>query len=86
MIWHDKKYGYVTTSREGDSTRAGPYAPGAEPVFILRAQDVASGPTLAAYRITCVTVGAADEHVTASDDIMDTFRQWQATHPMKVPD
>jgi hypothetical protein len=69
-----------------------------EPIFILRAQDVLFRPTLAAYEALYVATAKArnpegsnmtSEQWNFADDVDETAddaRQWQRTHPVKIPD
>lgn len=74
----DRKYGNVTV----------PGIPGDEPIFILRARDIAAAQTIADYAARCEAVGSPQDHVDAAQEVHAAFRDWAYAYPdrMKVPD
>ncbi len=74
------KYGHVAVERGADTFQEG------EPVFLLRAQDMAALIILYTYAGTCMVNGAPEAHVEAIRETIQDFRDWQAKHPPKVPD
>lgn len=67
-----------------------PGIPEDEPIFILRAQDMAALQTLDGYADEAVECGASDEFAFAvssrerQDSVFMRFQTWQETHPDKV--
>ena len=74
------KYGHVAVERGAGTFQEG------EPVFLLRAQDMAALTILYTYAGTCMVNGAPDAHVEAIRVTIQDFRDWQAKHPPKVAD
>jgi hypothetical protein len=75
------KYGEVTTER-GDW----PFAD--EPVFLIRARDVAALPTIRQYYQECAAKGAQPDHLNGIQQALSRFARWKVEHPddMHVPD
>ena len=64
-----------------------PNIPEDEPVFVLRAQDILSLPTIAEYRKMCMGAGCERTHLAAVDDVHAAIREWQnGDNRIKVPD
>lgn len=76
----DVKYGEVTVEHNG-------FLAG-EPVFVLRAKDAAAIDTLEAYRQAAGGIGAQQAHLDAVNEVIRTFRAWQAENEdrVRVPD
>jgi hypothetical protein len=62
--------------------------PGDEPLFLLRAKDVAAAATLRAYHSLAFQSGAEKAHLDAVVEECSRFREWHNGNPkrMKVPD
>lgn len=75
------KHGEVTTEHG-----SWPFAD--EPVFVLRARDVAALPTLRNYYGTIAAAGAQPDHLNRVQQAQTAFARWKVEHPddMKVPD
>lgn len=87
---NDLKYGRIT-AEHGGRVHGKPGVPlneSDEPVFVLRAQDVTSGATLAEYRRQSETYGASPEHLASLDEAIQAFARWQDENAalVKVPD
>lgn len=76
----DMKYGEITTSLK--------QIPHGEPVFILRARDMAAVPMLESYGRKCARLGAGPAHLESLRLVIARFREWQSANPtlVKVPD
>jgi hypothetical protein len=73
----ENKYGKITTERGS--------IPEDEPVFLLRAQDVAALPTLGDYLENCRAAGASQAHMDGISSAIHRFHDWQESHTAKVP-
>lgn len=76
----DAKYGKVTTEH-GD-------IPDDEPVFVLRARDMATVSTLQTYETICAALGSPQRHLDGIVAARRGIHAWQQEHQdrMKVPD
>lgn len=61
---------------------------GGEPVFVLRAKDLAALPVLAHYLAECIRMGARPEHIGGVMEMIHAFAEYRRDHykEMKVPD
>lgn len=61
---------------------------GGEPVFVIRAKDKFSLPTLKKYIDTCLDNKVSIEHIKDIQDIYDAFVYWQKNNDdkLKFPD
>lgn len=59
-----------------------------EPVFVIRAQDLASLPTIINYATNAANAGAGDELLQGVSDTASDFALWQEDNKdrLKVPD
>lgn len=59
-----------------------------EPVFVLRAKDMAAVRALSAYRDACEEEGSPRAHVEGVNEVIRTFREWRVDHwsDVKIPD
>lgn len=57
-----------------------------EPVFLLRAQDLAMVETLEAYVTAAARVGAKDNVFKAVNQHIARVKKWQRENPTKAPD
>lgn len=60
--------------------------PEAEPVFLLRAQDVTAPSVVETWAIRAREFGATSNIVESAKKQADAMRQWQREHGMKIPD
>jgi hypothetical protein len=79
----DNKYGNISV----------PGIPEDEPIFVIRAQDKLSVPTLARYRNHADAIEKpedrrSEEWFADLDKVMEDFQAWQAEHAkqLKLPD
>lgn len=56
-----------------------------EPVIVFAAHDRLLLKILKVYRYFCELAGSPGNHLEAIDDTAAVVKQWQATHPTKVP-
>jgi hypothetical protein len=79
----DGKYGRVSVEREPGNPLGED-----EPVFVLRARDLAAVGTLLLYEEAAFQQGAGEEHLAAVEEARAAFARWRHAHPelMKVPD
>lgn len=75
----DGKYGRVTLEH-------GDHIPADEPVIVFRAKDALTGPLLAHYHMLCMNAGSPMRHLRIVAEAHKRFREWQRSHPVKVPD
>lgn len=61
---------------------------GGEPVFVLRARDLAALPVLTAYLAECVRLGASPDHLRGVMEMVQVFAEFRKDNyrTMKVPD
>lgn len=57
-----------------------------EPVFLLRAQDVAAPDTVEYWEILARRAGARKNITDAAKNQAEAMREWQREHGMKIPD
>lgn len=60
--------------------------PDDEPVFIIRAQDIAGPATVQCWAAIAKSHGAEPNILEAADDMTAQMRNWQRGHVCKVPD
>jgi hypothetical protein len=77
----DRKYGVVSVSRHAA-------IPNDEPVFILRAKDVAAPAAIECYAEHAAKAGAKEDFIKECLAAYEDFCSWQETHTdlIKVPD
>jgi hypothetical protein len=73
----DSKYGRVTLERGN--------IPDDEPVIVFRAQDRILPKLLKVYRYFCELARSPEHHLAAIDETAATVKEWQSTHPTKIP-
>lgn len=66
--------------------RIGPIIPDDEPVFLIRGQDLAAIPAAEAWCEAAAALGADERIIDCVRRHIEVVREWQATHPTKVPD
>lgn len=61
---------------------------GGEPVFVLRARDLAALPVLATYLAECIRLGAKPNHLWGVMEMISSFSLYKQENylEMKVPD
>lgn len=76
----DRKFGVVTTERGN--------IPRDEPVFVIRAADVAAAEAIDGYAAAAAAVGADEALLGPVRERARQVREWQCAHPerVKVPD
>ncbi len=84
----DGKYYFDVDHRCIRNSSTGEPIPRHEPVFLLRARDVAALPTLHAYYCACVVANSPDQHIAAVSDIIRLFEQFAESYKaaMHTPD
>ena len=70
----------------GAADRAEPIIPDDEPVFLIRGQDRAAIPAAEAWCEAAEALGADQGIIDTVRRHIELVREWQATHPTKVPD
>ena len=60
--------------------------PEAEPVFLLRGQDITAPSVVDTWAIRAREFGADMRMVEAAKQQAEAMRQWQRDHGMKIPD
>lgn len=55
-----------------------------EPVFIIRARDSISLLALESYAVLADNAGCPEAHVEGIGDVIQKFREWQASNGVKV--
>lgn len=65
-----------------------PGIPEDEPVFIIRAQDIASIDAILGYATEAEDHGAAPELLSGVMNVVSKFEQWRSANPerVKIPD
>lgn len=74
----DLKYRFGIIKRANDEP-----IPEDEPIFVLRARDYISIPTLQDYRRRCEADRCDPGHLSGIDGVIEDFSDWQIRHPAK---
>jgi len=79
----DRKYGKITVEKEPHTP-----LPDDEPVFLIRAQDLASVSTIQFYREQAQKAGAPEEFLDSLGEVQNDFMKWQRenVNRVKTPD
>lgn len=73
----ENKYGKITVEHGS--------IPEDEPVFLLRAQDVAAIGAIQEYLDLCVQAGSPPQHIEGIDAAIARFANWRSEHGSKIP-
>lgn len=73
----ENKYGHITTERG--------HIPDDEPVFLLRAKDMAADAALRAYMDECVALSCSPQHIEGIIAAIERFEKFRAEHGQRKP-